>query len=61
MGAAEGTVVHMGGLAALTDDVEGVVFVRVVDRGGVLVDAVTGVEVDMVRLLAVVGLDPVTV
>ncbi len=51
----------MGGLAALTDDVEGVVFVRVVDRGGVLVDAVTGVEVDMVRLLAVVGLDPVTV
>ncbi len=61
MGVAVGTVVHMEGLAALTDDVEGVVFVRVVDRGGVLVDAVSGAEVDLVRLLAVVGLDPVTV
>lgn len=45
----------MGAVAFLTDDLDGVVVVPVVEVDGVLVDS-SGAPVDLVRVLDVVGL-----
>lgn len=51
-----GQTVDMDALAFLTDDVDGLVVVRVAEVDGVLVDVATGAVVDLVRLVLVVGL-----